>query len=440
MSEPWLSTHIERWPTAKLVPYARNARTHSEEQVAQIAASIVEFGFTNPILAGSDGVIVAGHGRLAAAQKLGLDTVPVVVLDHLTPTQRRALIIADNRIAENAGWDDAMLRIELQSLQRADSFAESLSTKEPPSYVVGPGDVLEVSVWEAPPAALFGAAVVDARAGLTSTRQTTLPEQIVNADGVINVPFAGIVPVAGKTPQQIEADLVQRLKGKANQPQVLVRVIRNTTQNVTVVGEVAQSVRMPLTAKGERLLDAIAAAGGVRHPVGKVTIQVSRGSKVMTMPLEQVIKDPSHNVYLQPGDVVTALFQPLSFTALGATGRNEEITFEATGLTLAQALGRMAGVRDAQADARGVFIFRFEEPGVVKVDGRVLPETPEGKVPVVYRVDLKDPRAFLVAQNFPMKNKDVVYVANAPAAELQKFLNILTSSIFSVSGLVNLGK
>ena len=141
MSEPWLSTYIERWPTAKLVPYARNARTHSEEQVAQIAASIVEFGFTNPILAGSDGVIVAGHGRLAAAQKLGLDTVPVVVLDHLTPTQRRALIIADNRIAENAGWDDAMLRIELQSLQEdgfnleitgfdADALAEIMAGEE----------------------------------------------------------------------------------------------------------------------------------------------------------------------------------------------------------------------------------------------------------------------------------------------------------------------
>jgi DNA modification methylase len=141
MSEPWLSTHIERWPTNKLVPYARNARTHSEEQVAQIAASIVEFGFTNPILAGSDGVIVAGHGRLAAAQRLGLDTVPVVVLDHLTPTQRRALIIADNRIAENAGWDDAMLRIELHSLQEdgfnlditgfdADALAEIMAGEE----------------------------------------------------------------------------------------------------------------------------------------------------------------------------------------------------------------------------------------------------------------------------------------------------------------------
>jgi DNA modification methylase len=130
MSDPWLSTHIERWPTEKLVPYARNARTHSEDQVAQIAASIVEFGFTNPILAGSDGVIVAGHGRLAAAQKLGLDTVPVVVLDHLTPTQRRALIIADNRIAENAGWDDAMLRIELQSLQE-DGFNLDITGFDP---------------------------------------------------------------------------------------------------------------------------------------------------------------------------------------------------------------------------------------------------------------------------------------------------------------------
>ena len=160
----------------------------------------------------------------------------------------------------------------------------------------------------------------------------------------------------------------------------------------------------------------------------------------MTMPLDSVIQDPKQNVYLQPGDVVTALHQPLSFTTLGATGKNEEINFEAQGITLAQALGRMAGVRDAQADARGVFIFRFEEPGVLKVEGQPLPKTPEGKVPVVYRVDLKDPRAFLVAQNFPMKNKDVVFVANAPAAELQKFLNILTSSLFSVSNLVNIGK
>ena len=126
MSASWLADKIEQWPTAKLLPYARNARTHSEEQVAQIAASIAEFGFTNPILAGADGVIVAGHGRLAAAHKLGLALVPVVILEHLSPTQRRALVIADNRIAENAGWDEAMLRIELVTLQD-DDFDVSLT-------------------------------------------------------------------------------------------------------------------------------------------------------------------------------------------------------------------------------------------------------------------------------------------------------------------------
>jgi DNA modification methylase len=120
MSISWLADKIEQWPTGKLLPYARNARTHTDAQVAQIAASIAEFGFTNPILAGGDGVIVAGHGRLAAAQKLGIQTVPVVVLDHLTPTQRRALVIADNRIAENAGWDEAMLQVELAALQDDD--------------------------------------------------------------------------------------------------------------------------------------------------------------------------------------------------------------------------------------------------------------------------------------------------------------------------------
>ncbi|PJA57506.1 MAG: DNA methylase N-4 [Rhodocyclales bacterium CG_4_9_14_3_um_filter_68_10] len=142
MTASWFADKIEQWPTAKLLPYARNARTHSDDQVAQIAASIAEFGFTNPILAGSDGIIVAGHGRLAAAHKLGLEVVPVVVLDHLSPTQRRALVIADNRIAENAGWDDAMLRIEIAALQDddfdvsltgfdADALAELMAGDEP---------------------------------------------------------------------------------------------------------------------------------------------------------------------------------------------------------------------------------------------------------------------------------------------------------------------
>ena len=108
---------VERWPLARLIPHARNARTHSEAQVAQIAGSIAEFGFVNPVLVGADGVIVAGHGRVMAARKLGLTEAPVIVLAHLTPTQRRALMIADNQIASQAGWNDEMLAAELAALK-----------------------------------------------------------------------------------------------------------------------------------------------------------------------------------------------------------------------------------------------------------------------------------------------------------------------------------
>src|SRR5579862_2152352 len=108
---------IEYRPVAKLIPYVNNARTHTAQQVAQIAASIKEFGWTNPILIGSDDGILAGHARLLAAQKLGMTEVPVIVLGHLTPAQRKALVLADNKLALNAGWDEDLLRVELEDLQ-----------------------------------------------------------------------------------------------------------------------------------------------------------------------------------------------------------------------------------------------------------------------------------------------------------------------------------
>src|SRR5687767_11425334 len=113
----WPADRVERWPIERLIPYARNARTHSPAQVAQIAASIRAFGFTNPILAGDTGDIVAGHGRLAAARQLGLTEVPVIALRGLSEVQRRQLVLADNRIALNAGWDADMLRLELCDLR-----------------------------------------------------------------------------------------------------------------------------------------------------------------------------------------------------------------------------------------------------------------------------------------------------------------------------------
>src|ERR1700689_1673780 len=115
-----MAQRIELWPVEKLIPYARNPRTHSDAQVAQIAASIAEFGFNNPILVDTMAGIIAGHGRLLAARKLQLEQGTVIVLDHLTDAQKRAYILADNQLALNAGWDDALLRAELAALQDED--------------------------------------------------------------------------------------------------------------------------------------------------------------------------------------------------------------------------------------------------------------------------------------------------------------------------------
>ena len=115
-----MDLNVQQIELEQLVPYARNARTHSDSQVAQIAGSIAEFGFVNPVLVGGDNIIIAGHGRVMAAKKLGLKTVPTIKLDHLTENQRRALVIADNKIAENAGWDEELLRLELQNLADED--------------------------------------------------------------------------------------------------------------------------------------------------------------------------------------------------------------------------------------------------------------------------------------------------------------------------------
>jgi polysaccharide export outer membrane protein len=331
--------------------------------------------------------------------------------------------------------NDAVAR-KLLASQKQSLFSETFGRSSEAAYVIGAGDVIEVSIWEAPPAALFGSGAIDPRSGPAITRVTAFPEQMVNSDGAINMPFAGQIPAAGRSPHQIESEIVRRLKGKANQPQVLVRVIRNNTANVTVVGEVTTSIRMPLTARGERLLDALAAAGGVRQPVNKTTLQVTRGDQVQALPLDTIIRDPKQNIVLRSGDVVTSLFQPLSFTVLGATGKNEELNFEVQGISLAQALARAGGLQDARADAQGVFIFRFESPAALDLAGQAPTMTPEGKIPVIYRVNLKDPATFFVAQSFPIYNKDVLYVSNAPAAELQKFLNIVVSVVYPV---VNVG-
>lgn len=350
-----------------------------------------------------------------------------------------------------AGGEDARAGIQVVDLtedvarrlladRRSTSFAAALGNDVSFQRQLGVGDTIDVSIWEAPPATLFGAAQsLDGKSAAVAgnARATVLADLTIDGDGSIDVPFIGRVKAAGRTPPQLQRDIAGGLRNIAHDPQVLVRLSRNVSSYATVVGDVANSTRMPLSPRGERVLDAIAAAGGVRQPIGKITVQVTRGDIVAKTPLDTMIRDPRQNVPLRAGDVVAALFQPNSFMVLGATGKNEEINFEGQGITLSQALARAGGLQDSRSDAQGVFIFRFEDAGALSWQKTPARVTADGKVPVIYRVNLRDPGTLFTAQSFMMENKDLLYVSNAPMAELQKVLNVIFSVAYPIVNSVN---
>lgn len=324
-------------------------------------------------------------------------------------------------------------QLALASGDGRDAFARDLSGAQPVGTTVGIGDTVEVTIWEASPPALFGVTNLDTSIGSVAqgSRPNTLPGFLVGPSGTISVPFAGEVPAAGRTVHQIEQDIVRRLTGRAHLPQAIVRVSRNVTSTVTVLGDVKQPSQVPLTPHGERVLDAISSAGGTSEPLDRMTIQLTRGDVVRRMAARDIVADPRNNVVLESGDVVTALYQPYSFTVLGAAGKNDEVRFEATGLTLSQALGRVGGLRSDTADPKGVFIFRWEKPANVPAFAEPSPSAPG--VPVIYRIDLKQPETYLAAQKFEMRNGDVLYVSNSPVSDFQRFVGLVASSILPIT-------
>jgi polysaccharide export outer membrane protein len=324
----------------------------------------------------------------------------------------------------------------------ADDFAAVLGGASPIGTTVGVGDTIEVTIWEAAPAALFGAGGFNTRIGtpVSASEGQTLPGFQVGPSGTISVPFAGQVPAAGRTVRQIEQDIVRRLQGKAHQPQAVVRITRNVTETVSVLGDVKQPGQIALTPHGERILDVISQAGGSNQALDRMTVQITRDNIVRRVAARDLLSDTRNNVVLAGGDVVTVLYQPYSFTVLGAAGKNEEVRFEGVGLTLSQALGRVGGLQNERADPKGVFVFRWEKPEVVRgVTGDAYANMQQA-VPVIYQADLKRPDTYFAAQRFHMRDGDVLYVANSAAADLQRFVNILASSILPVSTVRNLAR
>lgn len=337
---------------------------------------------------------------------------------------------------------DAVAR-RVTSAQHMPLLSQTIGDAAPTNSVIGRGDLIQVNIWEAPPAVLFGGSTSFGASGgggmPTGTslgQNSTIPEMMVDESGRIRLPFVGAIRAAGQTPPQVEREIAARLRGMAHDPQVSVRISQNMSSTVAVVGDVTTSGRIPITPRGERLLDAIAAAGGTTQPIGKVSVQVSRDGREALVPLETVIRNPSQNIRLGPNDVVTVLFQPFKFTALGATNTSAEIPFESTGITLAEALGRVGGLKDERANIRGAFVFRFEDPSALDPAlATSSPRTPEGRIPVIYRVDLRNPATLFAAQNFPMRNKDILYVSTAPLSDLQRFVSVLSSMAFTLIGL-----
>ncbi|SFV17555.1 polysaccharide export outer membrane protein [Methylobacterium sp. 174MFSha1.1] len=337
-----------------------------------------------------------------------------------------------------------------------DSLLASFGDRRPSVQpVIGVGDAITVTIWEAGSGGLFSAPAVTGLS--TGSKSSSIPEQIVARDGTISVPYAGRIKVAGRRAPDVQSQIEQELAGKAIQPQVLVTVNSPLSTSVTVLGEAAAAGggarlaasrsgpvsnlgggRVPLTEKGDRLLDVIATAGGVSAPVNETFVRLSRGTATATVPLTAVVSNPRENIFLRPGDTLTLVRDPQTFLAVGATGANYEIPFSAEGITLAQALAKSGGLRDFQADPAGVFIFRFEPASVVR---RLRPGSPllsSNFVPVVYRINMRDPNSLFVSQAFRMRNRDLVYVSNAPFTEVQKVLSVfstVTSPIASGASL-----
>lgn len=303
---------------------------------------------------------------------------------------------------------------------------------------INAGDMLEITIWEAPPAVLFGGALSSVGSG--TAQQTKLPDQMVTSTGTISVPFIGNISVKGKTPVQVQDMIRTRLKKMANQPQVMVRLIQNNAATVSVI-RAGNSVRMPLTAARERILDAITAVGGSTENVQDTNIQLTRANQVNTVPLEDLVSDPSQNILLRRGDIVTIITNPHSFTSMGAVGKTQQITFSAKGLSLAEAVGRMGGLQDYRADARGVFVFRYAPLGELPIKKQdkwiALGYSKKAEIPIVYRLNLSDANSLFWMQRFPIKNKDIVYVSNSPLSDVQKFLSFVFSPIVSGANNIN---
>ena len=318
---------------------------------------------------------------------------------------------------------------------------------------VGPGDLLQVSIYEVG-TALFSpsnASMAAATAGGPSTIPSTstashLPPVAVDGSGNIEVPFAGQTHVTGSTTTQVAEATGGKLKQKSQSPHVVVRIASDIANSVMVYGGVRRPSRIQLTPNRERILDVIALAGGEdRSPQNNsedysarltnspqsdddYTVRLTRNGRIAELPLQTIENDPQQNIVMQPGDRVQLIFQPRSFTVFGASGQVTQTQFNTPTLTMAEAISRSGGPIDSRADPNAVYLFRFENADVLRRLGIPIDQNATTG-PVIYQIDMMNPTNYFLADKFMMQDRDLIYIANSSSNKFYKFFGLISTII-----------
>ena len=296
----------------------------------------------------------------------------------------------------------------------------------PPSKIrFGVGDVVSVTIFEASAGGLF----IPSEAGVRPGNFVTIPDQTIDNDGNISVPYAGLIKAAGRFNGEIQQDIVNRIKNRAIEPQVVVSLTQQRTSLVSVFGEVNTPNRFPAAAFGaqDRITDAITRAGGIRGQGYETWVMLQRGNRRATVPFANLVYEPSNNIYVQPNDRIYVYREQQKFLAFGATGLQGQFNFDAWRINLAEAVGKAGGLVDVQADPGSVYLYRQEPRELAQLLGVDVNRFPGELVPVIFSTSFKDPGGYFLSTNFQMRNSDVLFVANSVSVDVTKFLVYLNA-------------
>jgi polysaccharide export outer membrane protein len=336
----------------------------------------------------------------------------------------------------------AVVKLNPEVIQLLDKFEPNglpgnlTDTRPPSSIKFGIGDIISVTIFEASAGGLY----VPLEAGVRPGNFVNLPDQAVDNDGNITVPYAGRIRAAGRTNVQVQDDILQQIKKRAIDPQVVVTSSQQRSSLVSVFGEVRTPVRfpMPLAGAEDRITDAITRAGGISGPGWETWVVLERGGKRATVPFGNLVYFPASNIFVQPGDRIYLYREPLKFVAFGATGQQGEFNFDAWRINLTQAIAKARGLLDLQADPAAVYLYRREPRELAKRLGVDCSKYEGDSVPVIFNVDLQDPAGYFVATKMSMRPFDVVYAANATQVDVTKFINFVNTTLITAQSGVTL--